>query len=202
MVAEYTASMSNQIETIIEYQLENRNRKTVFWRGILAFPVVLFLASFSEVVQWGWTGGYLLFPTLLAIVFTGKYPSYILNFNHGLLELETRLTAYVLLLTDDYPSIERNPKIAILLPDVDGGKKLGRILQIFKIIFVIPLVIVGLFYAIGAMFVTFIAWINTWSTGTYPKWALDYILGTIAFWNRIYGYALLLVTDEYPRFTL
>ncbi|MEO0010857.1 MAG: hypothetical protein RIQ39_446 [Actinomycetota bacterium] len=202
MVAEYTASMSNQIETIIEYQLENRNRKTVFWRGILAFPVVLFLASFSEVVQWGWTGGYLLLPTLLAIVFTGKYPSYILNFNHGLLELETRLTAYVLLLTDDYPSIERNPKIAILLPDVDGGKKLGRILQIFKIIFVIPLVIVGLFYAIGAMFVTFVAWINTWSTGTYPKWALDYILGTIAFWNRIYGYALLLVTDEYPRFTL
>ena len=202
MVAEYTASMSNQIETIIEYQLENRNRKTVFWRGILAFPVVLFLASFSEVVQWGWTGGYLLLPTLLAIVFTGKYPSYILNFNHGLLELETRLTAYVLLLTDDYPSIERNPKVAILLPDVDGGKKLGRILQIFKIIFVIPLVIVGLFYAIGAMFVTFVAWINTWSTGTYPKWALDYILGTIAFWNRIYGYALLLVTDEYPRFTL
>jgi TRAP-type mannitol/chloroaromatic compound transport system permease small subunit len=202
MVAEYTASMSNQIETIIEYQLENRNRKTVFWRGILAFPVVLFLASFSEVVQWGWTSGYLLLPTLLAIVFTGKYPSYILNFNHGLLELETRLTAYVLLLTDDYPSIERNPKIAILLPDVDGGKKLGRILQIFKIIFVIPLVIVGLFYAIGAMFVTFVAWINTWSTGTYPKWALDYILGTIAFWNRIYGYALLLVTDEYPRFTL
>jgi hypothetical protein len=202
MVAEYTASMSNQIETIIEYQLENRNRKTVFWRGILAFPVVLFLASFSEVVQWGWTGGYLLLPTLLAIVFTGKYPSYILNFNHGLLELETRLTAYVLLLTDDYPSIERNPKIAILLPDVDGGKKLGRILQIFKLIFVIPLVIVGVFYAIGAMFVTFVAWINTWSTGTYPKWALDYILGTIAFWNRIYGYALLLVTDEYPRFTL
>jgi TRAP-type mannitol/chloroaromatic compound transport system permease small subunit len=202
MVAEYTASMSNQIETIIEYQLENRNRKTVFWRGILAFPVVLFLASFSEVVQWGWTSGYLLLPTLLAIVFTGKYPSYILNFNHGLLELETRLTAYVLLLTDDYPSIERNPKIAILLPDVEGGKKLGRILQIFKIIFVIPLVIVGLFYAIGAIFVTFVAWINTWSTGTYPKWALDYILGTIAFWNRIYGYALLLVTDEYPRFTL
>jgi hypothetical protein len=194
--------MSNQIETIIEYQLENRDKKTVFWRGILALPVVIFISAFTEMTNWGWTSGFLLLPTLLAIVFTGKYPSYVLNFNHALLELHTRVTAYVLLLTDDYPSIERNPKIAILLPDVDGGKKLGRILQIFKIIFVIPLVIVGLFYAIGAMFVTFVAWINTWSTGTYPKWALDYILGTIAFWNRIYGYALLLVTDEYPRFTL
>ena len=194
--------MSNQIETIIEYQLENRNKKTVFWRGILAFPVILFVSAFAEVAHWGWTSGFLVVPTLLALVFTGKYPSYILTFNHALLELQTRLTAYVLLLTDDYPSIERNPKIAILLPDVDGGKKLGRILQIFKIIFVIPLVLVGLFYALGAMLVTFIAWINTWSTGTYPQWALDYILGTIAFWNRIYGYALLLVTDEYPRFTL
>jgi TRAP-type mannitol/chloroaromatic compound transport system permease small subunit len=194
--------MSNQIETIIEYQLENRDKKTVFWRGILALPVVIFISAFTEMTNWGWTSGFLLLPTLLAIVFTGKYPSYVLNFNHALLELHTRVTAYVLLLTDDYPSIERNPKIAILLPDVDGGKKLGRILQIFKIIFVIPLVIVGLFYAIGAMFVTFVAWNNTWSTGTYPKWALDYILGTIAFWNRIYGYALLLVTDEYPRFTL
>jgi hypothetical protein len=194
--------MSNQIETIIEYQLENRDKKTVFWRGILAFPVVLFLAAFTESTNWGWTSGFLLLPTLLAIVFTGKYPSYILNFNHALLELHTRVTAYVLLLTDDYPSIERNPRIAVILPDVEGGKKLGRILQIFKAIFVIPLVIVGLIYAIGAAFVTFVAWINTWSTGTYPRWALDYILGTISFWNRIYGYAILLVTDEYPRFTL
>lgn len=194
--------MSNQIETIIEYQLENRDKKTVFWRGILAVPVIIFAAAFTEMAHWGWTSGFLVVPTLLAIVFTGKYPSYVLNFNHALIELQTRITAYVLLLTDDYPSIERNPKIAVLLPDVDGGKKLGRILQIFKIIFAIPLVIVGLIYAIGAMFVTFVAWINTWSTGTYPKWALEYILGTISFWNRIYGYALLMVTDEYPRFTL
>jgi TRAP-type mannitol/chloroaromatic compound transport system permease small subunit len=194
--------MSNQIETIIEYQLENRDKKTVFWRGILAVPVVIFISAFTEMTNWGWTSGFLLLPTLLAIVFTGKYPSYVLNFNHALLELHTRVTAYVLLLTDDYPSIERNPKIAVILPDVEGGKKLGRILQIFKVIFVIPLVIVGIIYAIGAMFVTFVAWINTWSTGTYPRWALDYILGTISFWNRIYGYALLMVTDEYPRFTL
>jgi hypothetical protein len=194
--------MSNQIETIIEYQLANRDKKTVFWRGILAVPVVVFISAFTEMTNWGWTSGFLLLPTLLAIVFTGKYPSYVLNFNHALLELHTRVTAYVLLLTDDYPSIERNPKIAVLLPDVEGGKKLGRILQIFKVFFAIPLVIVGLIYAAGAMFVTFIAWINTWSTGAYPRWALDYILGTIAFWNRLYGYAILLVTDEYPRFTL
>jgi hypothetical protein len=194
--------MSTQVETIIEYQLENRDKKTVFWRGILAFPVFLFIASFTEMAHWGWTSGFLVVPTLLALVFTGKYPSYVLSFNHALIELQTRFTAYVLLLTDDYPSIERNPKIAVLLPDVEGGKKLGRLIQIFKIIFAIPLIVVGIVYAAGALFITVIAWVNTWSTGRYPEWALNYILGTIAFWNRLYGYALLLVTDEYPRFTL
>ena len=194
--------MSNQVETIIEYQLENRDKKTVFWRGILAFPVICFLGAFSEMAHWGWTSGFLVVPALLAIVFTGKYPSYVLNFNHALIELQTRVTAYVFLLTDDYPSIERNPKIAILLPDVEGGKKLGRILQIFKIIFAIPLIIMGLIYLLGAFVVTFFAWINTWSTGRYPEWALNYIISTIAFWNRLQGYALLCVTDEYPRFTL
>jgi len=27
-------------------------------------------------------------------------------------------------------------------------------------------------------------------------------LGTIEFWNRIYGYAGIFVTDDYPSFTL
>jgi TRAP-type mannitol/chloroaromatic compound transport system permease small subunit len=194
--------MSNQIETIIEHQLDNRDKKTVFWRGILAFPAVVFIASFSTMSDWGWTSGFLFLPTLLALVFRGVYPSYLLSFNHALIELNARIAAYVLLLTDDYPSIERNPKVAVLLPDVDGGKKLGRFIQIFKILFVIPLIIVGLFYAFAALVVSFFAWIQTWSTGKYPEWALGIVLGTIQFWNRLYGYALLLVTDEYPRFSL
>jgi len=108
----------------------------------------------------------------------------------------------VLLLTDDYPSIERNPNIAVLLPDVDGGKKLNRFMPLVKWILAIPLVIVGLVYALLALITTFVAWIITWSTGTYPRWALDIVLGTIKFWNRVYGYAILLVTDEYPGFSL
>ena len=32
--------MANQIETIINVQLENRDKKTVFWRGILVAPMI------------------------------------------------------------------------------------------------------------------------------------------------------------------
>ena len=194
--------MANQVETIINVQLENRDKKTVFWRGILAVPVVVFVIAFTPMADEAWATGLIILPVVLALVVRGIYPSYVLSFNHGLIELETRLVAYVLLLTDDYPSIERNPNIAVLLPDVDGGKKLNRFMPLVKWILSIPLVIVGLVYALLALITTFVAWIITWSTGTYPRWALDIVLGTIKFWNRVYGYAILLVTDEYPGFSL
>jgi hypothetical protein len=194
--------MANQVETIINVQLENRDKKTVFWRGILAVPVVVFVIAFAPMADEAWATGLIILPVVLALVVRGIYPSYVLSFNHGLIELETRLVAYVLLLTDDYPSIERNPNIAVLLPDVDGGKKLNRFMPLVKWILAIPLVIVGLVYALLALVTTFIAWIVTWSTGTYPRWALDIVLGTVKFWNRVYGYAILLVTDEYPGFSL
>lgn len=194
--------MANQVQTIINVQLENRDKKTVFWRGILAVPVVVFVIAFAPMADEAWATGLIILPVVLALVVRGIYPSYVLSFNHGLIELETRLVAYVLLLTDDYPSIERNPNIAVLLPDVDGGKKLNRFMPLVKWILAIPLVIVGLVYALLALVTTFIAWIVTWSTGTYPRWALDIVLGTVKFWNRVYGYAILLVTDEYPGFSL
>lgn len=194
--------MANQVETIVNFQLENRDRKTVFWRGILVAPVFIFVASFTASMDNPWITGLIFVPTVLALVVRGIYPSYLLSFNHAFLELETRVAAYLLLLTDDYPSIERNPNVAILLPDIDGGRKLNRILPLVKWFLAIPLIIVGLVYVVVALISTFLAWIITSSTGTYPKWALDIVLGTIKFWNRIYGYAILLVTDEYPSFSL
>lgn len=194
--------MSNQIETIIHVDLENRNKKTAFWRGILVFPMVIFIASFTPDMQWVWVTGLVVFPIILALLFRGIYPSYILDINHAMMELETRIVAYALLLTDDYPSIERNPKVAILLPDIDGGRKLSRGLPLIKWFLSIPLVIVGLIYSALALIYSLIAWVITWSTGTYPAWALDVVLGSIKFWNRVYGYAIILVTDEYPSFSL
>ena len=194
--------MSNQVETIIQVQLTNRDKKTVFFRGFLAFPVIAFIASFSQGTDAAWASGLIVLPLVLTLLFRGVYPSYLLSFNHSVLELNARLSSYVLLLTDDYPSIERNPNVAILLPDIEGGKKLSRGLPLIKWLLAIPLVIVGLLYAALALVYTFIAWIITWSTGNYPAWALDVVLGTVKFWNRLYGYAVILVTDEYPSFSL
>jgi hypothetical protein len=194
--------MSNQVETIINVQIENRDKTTVFLRGILVAPVLVFIATFTQSMHLGWSTGLIVLPALLALVVRGIYPSYVLSFNHSLMELQTRAFAYLFLLTDDYPSIERNPNVAVLLPDVDGGRKLNRGLPLVKWFLAIPLYIVGCIYTVLALLASVVTWVITWSTGKYPNWALTLVLGTMKFWNRVYGYALILVTDEYPSFSL
>ncbi len=200
--------MSKSVTTQIDIKHKNRNRTTVFWRGILAFPVVIFVAtfaqsSFSESENWAaGTAGLIVIPTVLALLFRGKYPSYVLTFNHALIELSTRLAAYLLILNDKYPSIEASSKVSVVFPDVDGGKKLNRWLPLVKWILAIPHYIVGLIYILISLFVTVIAWVQTSITGKYPRWAGEIVFGTISFWNRVQGYALLLVTDKYPSFKL
>jgi len=200
--------MASQVKTLITIKHKDRNRTTVFWRGILAFPVIIFVATFTQATfgdteSWEWgTAGVIVLPTLLAIVFRGKYPSYVLTFNHAVIELSTRLAAFVLILNDKYPSIEANSKVAVLFPDVEGGKKLNRWLPLVKWFLAIPHYIVGAIYLIISLVVTLIAWVQTSITGRYPKWAGEIVLGTIAYWNRVQGYMLLLVTDKYPTFKL
>lgn len=195
--------MSNQIQTIVDVSYENRDKKTVFWRGILVAPVIAFVASFTQVNNNDWAiGGFFILPALLALVVRGVYPSYVLTFNHAFLELQTRVGAYLMLLTDDYPSIERNPRIAVLLPDIDGGRKLSRGLPLIKWLFALPHYLLAVVYIFMSWCVTVVAWVITFSTGNYPVWAGEFVLRVLQYLNRVVGYAILLVTDEYPPFTL
>jgi len=165
--------------------------------------MVIFIGSFTQSMQAGVSfGGLLLVPALLALLVRGVYPSYVLSFNKSMLELNARIAAYALLLTDEYPSIEANPNIKVDLPEIEGGAKLSRVLPLVKWLFAIPLYIVGIIYVAIAFVLTFFAWITTSATGKYPEGTANFVLGTIEFWNRVYGYAIVLVTDDYPRFTL
>ncbi|MFM8447599.1 MAG: DUF4389 domain-containing protein [Candidatus Nanopelagicaceae bacterium] len=195
--------MANQIETHIEIQYSNRDRKSVFFRLILSIPLFAFIYLFQQFASNSdWNTLILAFPVAAALIVRNVYPSWLLNFNHAVLEFATRVAAYVFLLTDEYPTFERNPKIAVIFPDVEGGKRLNRWLPLVKWFLAIPLFIVGCFYSLLAFFAIVISWAQTSISGNYPTWAGDLVLNTLKFWNRVYGYALVLVTDEYPSFSL
>ena len=193
--------MSNQVKTEIKIKHKDRNRTTVFWRGILVFPVLVFASTFNLGTS-GIGAAVLFAPTLLALLVRGVYPSYALTFNHAITELSTRVTAYLFLLNDKYPSIEASSKVSVTFPDVKGGAKLNRWLPLIKWFLAIPHYIVGAAYLALSLVVTVIAWVQTSFTGNYPKWAGEIVMGTISYLNRVTGYMLLLVTDEYPKFRL
>jgi hypothetical protein len=198
--------MSNQIETVVTVQLDNRDRKSVALRIFLVVPMAIFISAFTA-----WSGsteastflsGLLFVPVLLALVFRGIYPSYILDFNRSLLALSTRVTAYILLLNDKYPSIEESADVKITFPDVEGGAKLNRYMPLVKWLLAVPLYLVGLVYTIYGIAVLIFTWFTILFTGKMPAFSADVLLGVTKYWNRVYGYAFLLVTDEYPSFSL
>ena len=198
--------MANQIETFITVQLENRDRKSVALRIFLVVPIAIFLSSFTA-----WSGsaeastflaGLLFMPVVLALVFRGIYPSYALEFNKSLLSLSTRVTAYILVLNDSYPSIEESADVKITYPEIDGGAKLNRYLPLVKWLLAVPLYIVGLVYVLYGLAVLLFAWITILITGKMPASSGQVLLGVTQYWNRVNGYAFLLVTDEYPSFSL
>ncbi len=198
--------MSNQIETVISVQLENRDRKSVLLRIFLVVPIAIFVSAFTA-----WSGsseastflsGLLFLPVVLALVFRGIYPSYVLDFNRSLLALSTRVTAYILLLNDKYPSIEESDDVKITFPDVEGGAKLHRYLPLVKWLLAVPLYLVGFVYVLYGLAVLVFTWFTILFTGKMPAFSAEVLLGVTQYWNRIYGYAFLLVTDEYPSFSL
>ncbi len=199
--------MSKQIITHVVVDIDNRDKGSVLWRLILAFPFMIFVASFStwandsgEFLQY--TGGVLIAPAALALIFRGVYPSYVLTFNKAYLSLTNRLASFALSLTDEYPSIEENQKVKLDFPEIDGGKALNRYAPLYKWFLAIPLYLVGVVYAAYLLILTLIAWFNILFTGSYPEASADGVVKVIAYWNRVYGYAILLITDEYPSFSL
>ena len=198
--------MSNQIETVVTVQLENRDRKSVLLRIFLVVPMAIFISAFTA-----WSGsteastflsGLLFLPVVLALVFRGIYPSYVLDFNRSLLALSTRVTAYILLLNDKYPSIEESEDVKITFPDVEGGAKLNRYLPLVKWLLALPLYLVGIVYTFYGLAVLIFTWFTILFTGKMPAFSGEVLLGVTKYWNRVYGYAFLLVTDEYPSFSL
>ena len=198
--------MSNQIETVITVQLENRDRKSVALRIFLVVPIAIFVSAFTA-----WSGsseastflsGLLFLPVMLALVFRGIYPSYALDFNRSLLALSTRVSAYIFLLNDKYPSIEESEDVKITFPDVEGGAKLNRYLPLVKWLLALPLYLVGVVYVFYGLAVLIFTRFTILFTGKMPAFSGEVLLGVTQYWNRIYGYAFLLVTDEYPSFSL
>ena len=81
----------------------------------------------------------------------------------------------------------------------DYLERRSRLTTFFRLILVIPLVIVAYVYGIIAFFAIVVAWFAILITGRYPPALYDFVAGFTRFVTRVTAYAALLC-DPYPPF--
>ena len=85
------------VRTAFQPQYEDRNRVTVGFRLILVIPHLVALAFL------GLAAVIVVFVWVFVVLFTGRWSPGIRDFVVGVIRWDTRVTAYLLLLVDDYP---------------------------------------------------------------------------------------------------
>jgi hypothetical protein len=200
---------------------EESNRLTTFFRLILAIPIVIILSIISATADStyvviseagetvskitttsGGIAGALFLGTLLMILFRQRYPRWWFNFALEFARFAMRVGAYLMLLTDEYPSTEDEQTVHLEIDYPDVEQDLNRWLPLVKWFLAIPHFIVLFFLAIVAFFAVIIAWFAVLFTGRYPQGVYNYLVGVSRWALRVEAYAVLLVTDRYPPFSL
>jgi len=140
--------------------------------------------------------------TLLMIVFRMRYPRWWFDFARELTRFGARVGAYLALLTDRYPSTveEQSVHLEIDYPDVE--RDLNRWLPLVKPLLALPHFLVLLVLWLAAIVAVVVAWFAILLTGRYPRPLFDFVVGVGRWSLRVSAYALLLVTDRYPPFSL
>lgn len=194
---------------------DDLDRVTTFFRLIWIIPIIIILGLITAsgggtVVEesgervrdtgMGISAG-LAIATALMIAVRQKYPRWWFDFALELTRFTARVGAYGALLTDVYPSTtdEQSVHLDVDYPDVE---QLNRWMPLVKWFLAIPHYIVLALLAIGAVFAVIAAWFAILFTGRYPPALFDYVVGVARWALRVQAYAYLLVTDQYPPFSL
>jgi hypothetical protein len=200
------------VQLSVDYPDRQLNRLTTAFRIFVAIPILVVLGSVSG-STWQWrsgqtavvaagAGGLLFFGPLLLILFRQKYPRWWFDWNLELQRFGNRVGAYVVLMDDRYPSTDEHQSVHLDYPYPDAERDLNRWLPLVKWFLAIPHYIVLFFIDIAAVVTVIIVWFAILFTGQYPRRMFDFVEGVIRWHNRVIGYAVTLVTDQYPPFRL
>jgi hypothetical protein len=180
--------------------------KVANWRPLvnwlLAIPhfIILYglriLAEVVGIVSW------------FVILFTGELPEGFANIQAMYLRYVVRVYTYALFMREEYPPF------AFALTPSDNGEEprlrvdlrpqltdRDRLTVGFRIILVIPQLLVLFVLGFAATVVSVVAFFVVLFTGSWPEGMRDFVLNVTRWYLRVDAYFLLL-TDEYPPFAM
>jgi uncharacterized protein DUF4389 len=205
-----TMRPSYPVQFSVDYPDRALNRLTTALRLVVAIPILVVLESVSggnfstqdgKVVTYG-AGATLFLGPLLMIVFRRKYPRWWFDWNLELQRFGNRVLVFLALMDDRYPSTDDRQSVHLDYEYPDTGRDLNRWLPLVKWLLAIPHFVVLAFLWVAAMVAVLAAWFAILFTGRYPRGIFTFVEGVLRWTQRVVGYAFLLVTDEYPPFSL
>src|SRR6516165_11664777 len=209
---EYRERVGYPVQFSVDYPDRPLSRLSTAFRIFLVIPIAIVLSAVSGYLVYSapthaygvtyipaLTGGVLFWAPLLMILFRRKYPRWWFDWNLELQRFTNRVTVYLSLMDDRYPSTDDHQSVHL---DYSYPDHLNRWLPLFKWLLAIPHYIVLFYLNIASFFVVIAVWFAILVTGRYPRGMFGFVEGVIR-WNiRVTGYALTLVTDRYPPFRL
>jgi hypothetical protein len=180
--------------------------KIANWRPLVAwllaiphFVVLYVLGLVSQVVG---------LVSWVLILFTGALPVGLANLQVMYIRYSSRTATFAAFLREEYPPFTfettpndpgDDPRVRVdIKPKLDSRNRLTCAL---RIIWVIPAVVVAAVLGVAAFVGVVIAFFAVLFTGKWPDGIRDFVIKVFRFNLRVQAYFLLL-TDEYPPFTL
>ena len=219
---------------------DERNRVTTAFRLVLVIPIAIVYGVLTEgatttstttvagdtvktvtTTSGGIVAG-LFMATLLMVLFRQRYPRWWFDFARELTRFATRIGAYFVLLTDEYPSTVEEQKVHLDIDYTVVERDLNRWLPLVKWLLAFPqYLLVGALFGSGYVVATtvqdgravaystpsligasvLIAAIAMLFTTRYPTGLYDLVVGINRWSYRLVAY-LALMTDQYPPFRL
>jgi hypothetical protein len=175
-----------------------QNRWSVFFRLILAVPHMLILNYGMQNLQ-----GIVAVVAWFAILFTGRYPASLFRFAVGVERWNVRALGYVGLLSGRFPpfGLDESDVYNVRYSVIPALENRNRLTTFFRLFLAIPHLVVLLFLWLAAFVVLVIAWFAALFAGSVPAGLHGFLEGVLRWSARVASY-LMLLTDEYPPFSL
>jgi len=175
---------------------EDPGRFSILIRWLLAIPhlvIVSILGNLSQVLA---------LLAFFVILFTKRYPEGMFRLVVGVYRWQYNVNVYMLFHPQPYPPFSFDAGVYPHFQfDVIRQAEYRRWMPLVKWLLAVPHYIVIVFLAVVAIPVGLIAVIAVVFTGTFPRWAFDFLVGVGRWCSRVSAYVLLLV-DQYPPFSM
>jgi hypothetical protein len=189
-----SAPTQHPIRLVVNDDLQ-RNRLTVFFRLILAIPLLLWatlwlvIAVLATIANW------------FATLFTGRSPDGLHNFLGTFLRYTTHVRAYLLLVADPYPSFTGKQGTYPIDLEVDPPEPQSRLTVLFRVILAIPALLLTNILSNLSQLLAVFSWFIALVMGRVPEGLRNFAALALRIETQTYAY-LMVLTSRYPSFNV